>query len=214
MPRPQQRHEKTQPWRGWRWARHTPIHFAVATGGDGPGGEGWSIRLVPSPPRDRPPSRRYRTGRSAEIVTGSDDGQAAGRAQNRPSAEDNFRVVIRRERLVNGVRLHVETASRAVEETAHREQPILGAAGHEVERRPPAEDDSAVWGSQPLYAKLLRRKQNPETLMDPEYRRDACEDINGECESAMLSSFLAPVVVRGSRGIAEDQETLLFRQPP
>jgi hypothetical protein len=35
--------------------------------------------------------------------------------------------------------LHIETASRAVEEAAHREQPILRAAGHEVERRSPAE---------------------------------------------------------------------------
>jgi hypothetical protein len=30
----------------------------------------------------------------------------------------------------------------------------------------------------------------------------------------VLSSLLAPVVVRGSRGVPEDQETLLFRQPP
>jgi hypothetical protein len=107
-----------------------------------------------------------------------------------------------------------DPAPRAVEETAHQEQPILGAAGHQVEGRSPAEDDSVVRGSQPLDAKLLRRKKNPETLMDPEYRRDACEDINVECESAVLARLLAPVVVRGSRGITKDQETLLFRQPP
>ena len=147
-------------------------------------------------------------------MRGSGDGQAAARVRKRPSPEDNFRVVVRRERLVNGVRLHVETASRAVEETAHREQPILGAAGHEVEGRSPAEDDGVVRGSQPLDAELFRRKKNSETLMDPEYRRDAREDIHVEGESAVLSSLLAPVVVRGSRGITEDQETLLFRQPP
>jgi hypothetical protein len=117
------------------------------------------------------------------------------RVRKRPSPEDNFRVLVRHERLVNGVRLHIETASRAVEKTAHQEQPILGAAGHEVEGWSPAEDDSVVRGSQPLDAKLLRRKQNPETLMDPEYRRDACEDINVECESAVLARLLAPVVV-------------------
>ena len=148
------------------------------------------------------------------MATGSDDGQAVARMRRHPSPEDNFRVVVSLERLVNGVRLHVETASRAVEETAHREQPILGAAGHQVEGRSAAEDDSVVRGSQPLGAKVLRRKQNPETLMDPEYRRDAREGINVEGESAVLSSLLAPVVVRGSRGITEDQETLLFRQPP
>jgi hypothetical protein len=68
--------------------------------------------------------------------------------------------------------------------------------------------------SQPLDAKLLGRKQNPETLMDPEYRRDAREDINVEGEGAVLSSLLAPAVVGGSRGITQDQESLLFRQPP
>ena len=115
--------------------------------------------------------------------------------QKRPSPKNNFRVVVRRERLVNAVRLHVETASSAIEETAHREQSILGAAGHELERRSSAEDKRVVRGSQPLDAKLLRRKQNPETLMDPEYRRDACEDINVECESAVLARLLAPVVV-------------------
>ena len=101
---------------------------------------------------------------------GLGDGQAVARVQKRPSPEDNFRIVVRRERLVNGVRLHVETAARAVEEAAHREQSILGAAGHQVEGRSPAERDSAVRGSQPLDAKLLRREQNPKTLMNPQYR--------------------------------------------
>jgi len=50
--------------------------------------------------------------------------------------------------------------------------------------------------------------------MDPECRRDACEDINIERESVVLSSLLAPAVVRESRGITEDQETLLLRQSP
>jgi hypothetical protein len=90
----------------------------------------------------------------------------------------------------------------------------LRAIGDEVERRSPTEHDSVVRASQPLDAKLLRRKQNPETLVDPEHRRDACEDINVEGESAVLSSLPAPVVVRGSGGITEDQETLLFRQAP
>jgi hypothetical protein len=126
-----------------------------------------------------------------------------------PSPKDNFRIVVRLERLVNAVRLHIEAASRAVEEAAHREQPILGAAGRQVERRPPAEDDSVVRGSQPLDAKLLRRKQNPETLMDPEYRRDACKDINVERESAVLSGLLAPVVVRGSRRVTESGDAAL-----
>ena len=51
--------------------------------------------------------------------------------------------------------------------------------------------------------------------MDPEYRRDACEDIHVEGEGTVFSSSLAPVVVRGSREITEDQETLLpsMRRP-
>ena len=98
---------------------------------------------------------------------GSGDGQAAARVRTRLSPEDNFCVVVRCERLVNVVWLHVETASRAVEKTAHQEQPILGAAGHQVKGRSPAEDDSVVRGSQPLDAKLLRRKQNSETLWIP-----------------------------------------------
>jgi hypothetical protein len=57
-----------------------------------------------------------------------------------------FRVVVGCERLVNRVRLHVESAARAVEETAHREQPILGSAGDEIERRSPAEDDGFMRG--------------------------------------------------------------------
>jgi hypothetical protein len=51
--------------------------------------------------------------------------QAEARVRKRPSAEDNFRVVVRYERLFDGVRLHAEAAARAVQKTAHREQPIL-----------------------------------------------------------------------------------------
>ena len=139
----------------------TPIRSAVAERYGLRQADRWSSRPVPSRPQDRPRSRPYRTVRWEEIATGSGDEQAVARERKRPSPEDNFRVVVRRERLVNGVRLHVETAPRAVEETAHREQPILGAAGHQVERRSPAEHDSVVRGSQPLDAKLLRRKKIP-----------------------------------------------------
>src|SRR5260370_12832507 len=103
----------------------------------------WSSRPAPSRPPDRPRSQPYRTVRGEGIATGSGDQQALARVRKRLSPEDNFRVVVRLER-VNGVRLHVETASRAVEEAAHREQPILGAGGPQVERRSPAEGDSAV----------------------------------------------------------------------
>jgi len=91
---------------------------------------------------------------------------------------------------------------------------VAPAARSVLERRSPAEDDSVVRGSQPLDAKLLRRKQNPETLMNPEYCRDAREDIDVEGESAVLARLLAPVVIRGSRGISEDPKALRFRQPP
>ena len=43
----------------------------------------------------------------------------------------------------------------------------------------PAEDDSPVRGSQPLDAKLLRRKQNSETLWIPS-TAEMREDINVE----------------------------------
>jgi hypothetical protein len=36
--------------------------------------------------------------------------------------------------------------------------------------------------------------------MDPEYRRDACEDIYIEGESAVFARLLAAVVISGSRG--------------
>ena len=130
--------------------------------------------------------------------------------RKRPSPEDDFRVVVRRERLVNRVRLHVESAARTVEETAHREQPILGSAGDEVERRSPAEDDGVVRGPQPLDAEPFRWKENSESLMDAEHRRDARENIHVEGEGTVLARLLAPVVICGSRGIPEDEETLLF----
>ena len=44
---------------------------------------------------------------------GSGDGQAAARVRTRLSPEDNFCVVVRCERLVNVVWLHVETPPRA-----------------------------------------------------------------------------------------------------
>jgi len=80
--------------------------------------------------------------------------------------------------------------------------------------RSPAEDDGVVRGSQPLDAKLLRWEQNSETLMDPEYCGNSCEDVDIESKVAVLSSLLAPLVICGSRRIAEDQETLLASQPP
>jgi len=58
------------------------------------------------------------------------------------------------------------------------------------------------------------RNRIPSPLMDPEYRRDVCGDFNIECESVVLSSLLAPVMVCGSRGMAEDKETRFFRHPP
>src|SRR5205814_6636795 len=107
----------------------------------------WSSRPAPSRRQDRPRSRPYRTARWEGIATRSGDEQAVARARKHPSPENNLRIVVRCERLIDAVRLHVETASRAIEETAHREQSILSAAGHEVEGRSPAEDERAVRGS-------------------------------------------------------------------
>jgi len=65
-------------------------------------------------------------------------------------------------------------------------------------------------GPQPLNAEPLRRKEYSESLMDPEHRRDTRENVHVEGEGTMLARLLAPVVVRGSRGVPEDKETLLF----
>ena len=60
---------------------------------------------------------------------------AAVRARTCPTSEDDFRVSsVRCERLVDGVRLHVQATSRDVEEAAHREQrswepPVIKSRG-------------------------------------------------------------------------------------
>lgn len=59
--------------------------------------------------------------------------RAAARERKCPSPENDFRIVIRLERFVDHVQLHVEAASCAIEEATHGEQSILGAAGHQVE---------------------------------------------------------------------------------
>jgi hypothetical protein len=50
--------------------------------------------------------------------------------------------------------------------------------------------------------------------MDPEYRRDARENVHIKGERAVLTRLLAPVMIRGSGRISEDQEALLFGQSP
>ena len=100
---------------------------------------------------------------------GSGDGQAAARVQKRQSPEDDFRVVIRRERFVYRVRLRVKATASAIEETAHGEQTILGSIGHEVEWRMPTKDNGLVWTSQPVYAEPFLWKENSERLVDTEH---------------------------------------------
>jgi hypothetical protein len=131
-----------------------------------------------------------------------------------PLPKDDFRIVVRRERLINGVRLHVKTTARAVEEASNREQSVLRATGYEIERRSSAEDDSIVRAPQPLDTEPFRRKQNPESLLNPEHRGYAREDVDIKREGTMLASLLAPAVIGGPGGITEDQKTLLFRQSP
>lgn len=92
------------------------------------------------------------------------------RVRERPSQEDDLRVVVRSEGLVYRVRLHVEAATRAVEETTHREQPILRAISDEVERRMSTEDDLVIWTSQPVNSEPFLGKEKPERLVDTEYR--------------------------------------------
>ena len=132
----------------------------------------------------------------------------------RLSPEHDFRIIVRRERLINRARLHVYAATRAVEKTSNREQSILRATGHKIKRRTSTEDNGVVRVPQPLDAESLRRKQNPKSLMDTQHRGDAGENIDIEGEGAMLTGLLAPVVIGGTRGIAEHQETLLLRQSP
>ena len=102
-------------------------------------------------------------------MRGSGDEQAAARVRKRPSPEDDLRVVVRRESLVDRVRLHVEAATRAIEETTHREQPILRAISDEIERRMSTEDDLIMWTSQPVNAEPFLGKEDPQRLVDTEY---------------------------------------------
>ena len=102
-------------------------------------------------------------------MRGLGDGQAAARVRKRPSPEDDLLVVVRREGLVYRVRLHVETATRAVEKTTHREQSILRANSYEVERRMSTEDDLVMWTSQPVNAEPSLGKEYPQRSVDTEY---------------------------------------------
>jgi len=134
----------------------------------------------------------------------------AGRLQGYLLSEAYFRIVIRHECLVDAIGLHVGAASCAVEEAAYRKQPVLGAAGHNVEGRFPAEHDRTMRGSQPLDAEWLYGKENSKTLMDPEHRRDPRKNIYVERKSTVSASFLTPAMIGGSRRIPEHQETLFF----
>lgn len=64
----------------------------------------------------------------------------------RVSPEDEFGIAVGHERPIDLVGLHVGAATRAVQKTADGEQTVLRTAGHESERRLPAEDDRIVRG--------------------------------------------------------------------